>query len=244
MYIAVTGFAPIPDGTRFPVLAFADNGAAADTLTLAGVPDTGGGELTGSDTATYATYVGLAPLPAGGADFLLGAADAINVAKPAGDVVDAIDEDFHAHGQGFTLVDDAGMNKYLPNTIPVTAPADAVEVNFECTECGAVGDGGLIEAIVINGETTDAPDPGVITSPADAMPAPVDQYATFTCAFVSVDVATLSVDMMKAILGTNPTRIQTSVGRYRGAILMDTESGEWSVNVLQGHALLGWSDAP
>jgi hypothetical protein len=242
MYIRLSGFGDgataLPEAT-FPIVDVT-LGAGADTLTLFGVPDAYAG--TGDADSTYATFVGVGPVPTG-AEFLLGAADAINVAKPAGDVVDAIDEDFHAHGQNFALVDDAGMNKYLPSTVPVTPAADAVEVNFECTECGAVGDGGTIAAIVINGETTDG-DTGGVLDPSDPMPDPVTQYATFTCAFVAEDTATLSVDMMKAILGTNPTRIQTSVGRYRGSILMDTESGEWSVNVLQGHAVLGWSDKP
>jgi hypothetical protein len=240
MYISLSGFPNLPDGTRFPIVAVDE---ATDTLTLAGVP----AELTstGDADSTFATFVGVAPVP-GGAQFLLGATDVINVTKAAGGVVDMIAEEFHAHGQGFTLVDDPGANRYLPSTIPVTAPEDAVEVNFACVDagCGATGTGGLIAAIVVNGETTDAP-VGAITSPADAMPAPVTQYATFTCAFASADIATLSVDMMKAILGTHPTRIQTSVGRYRGAILPPGGGdGTWSANVLQGHAYLGWSDAP
>jgi hypothetical protein len=240
MYISLTGFPNLPDGTRFPIVAV-DEGT--DTLTLAGVP----AELTstGDADSTFATFVGLAPVP-GGAQFLLGADDTLNVTKAAGGVVDMIDEDFQAHGQGFTLLDNPGAHLYLPSTIPVTAPELAGEVNFKCdgAGCGATGSGGLIAAIVINGETTDAP-VGDITSPADAMPAPVNQYATFTCAFASSDIATLSVDMMKAILGTHPTRIQTSVGRYRGAILPPGGGdGTWSANVLQGHAYLGWSDAP
>ena len=243
MYIVLTGFAPIPDGTRFPVIAFAANGAEPDSLTLAGVPNTGG-VLTGDLDATFANYVGVAPVPAGGAQFLDDGDALINVSKAAGDVVAVIDEDFHAQGQGFTLLDDAGSMQYTPADLPF----DGSEVNFVCdgADCGAVGTGGLISAIVINGETTDAA-VGAITSPADAMPAPETQYATFTCAYIVSDTpgtktATLSADMMAAILGTSPTRIQTSVGRYRGAIL-EADDGTYSVNVLQGHSILGWSDA-
>ena len=240
MYVTLAGFTGVPADARFPVIAFADNGGGDDTLTLAGVPNTGG-EITGGATAAYSTFVGLAPVPTG-AQFLLGAADAITVAKAAGDVVGVIDEDFTAHGQGFELVDDAENNRYLPHTIPVTAAADAVEVNFECEEagCGAEGTGGDIAAIVINGETTDA-EVGPITSPADAMEPAETQYATFQCSFIGADTATLDEGAMAAILGTNPTRIQVSVGRYRGAIL-GSDDGSSSTIVLQGHQVLGWSD--
>ncbi|HEY8146883.1 MAG TPA: hypothetical protein VIG06_29585, partial [Kofleriaceae bacterium] len=233
MYMVVQGHPTIPDGSRLPIIA-QDNGA--DTLQVAGLPDVNLGA--GDADSGFATFVGVAPLPAGGAEFLLGANDAITVQKAAGDVVAAIDEDFEAHGQGFTLVDDAEMAKYGPDTIPF----DGTEVNFECDGdgCGAAGSGGLIEAIVINGETTDAP-VDAITSPATAMPDPETQYATFQCSFIGSDTATLTADMMAAILGTSPTRIQTSVGRYRGAIIA-ADDGSSSTIVLQGHALLGWSD--
>lgn len=245
MYIRLSGFGDgataLPEAT-FPIInvTLADG---PDTLTLFGVPTEYAG--TGDADSIYATFVGVGPVPTG-AQFLLGNDDQIDVTKPAGDVVGAISESFTAHGQGFTLTDDAATDKYLPSTIPVTAPADAVEVNFTCGDtCGDVGTGGTpgtINAIVINGETTDG-DTGGVLNPSDPMPDPVTQYATFTCAFISQDTATLSADMMAAILGTNPTRIQTSVGRYRGAII-EADDGSYSVNVLQGHSILGWSDAP
>lgn len=235
MYVVLTGFGAV-DGQPLPVVDFTEGGAEADTLTLAGVP---AGAVTGEAGATYSTFVGVGPVP-GGAQFLGGAADAITVQKAAGDVVAAIDEDFEAHGQGFTLLENEGMRQYLPSTIPF----DEDEVKFECDGdgCGAAGSGGLIEAIVINGETTDAP-VDAITSPATAMPNPETQYATFQCSFIGSDVAKLTPEMMAAILGTNPTRIQTSVGRYRGAIIA-ADDGSSSTIVLQGHALLGWSDPP
>ena len=234
-YVVVTGFGAV-DGAKFPVLAFTDGGGGNDTLTLAGVPAVA---LTGAAGATYSTYVGVAPVP-GGAQFLLGAADAITVTKAAGDVVGAISEDFHANGQGFTLLENDGMRQYLPSTVPF----DGNEVNFACdgADCGVDGDGGVLEALVVNGETTDG-EVGPITSPADAMPDPVTQYATFQCSFLAQDTATLSADMMAAILGTNPTRIQFTVGRYRGSIIA-ADDGTSSTIVLQGHAALGWSDAP
>jgi hypothetical protein len=235
MYIVLNGFAPVPDGTRLPILAVNEE---TDTITSIGINDAL--TVTGDANASFSTFVGVAPVPAGGAQFLGGAADAITVQKAAGDVVAAIDEDFEAHGQGFTLLEDEGMRQYLPSTIPF----DEEEVNFACDGdgCGAEGTGGLIQAIVINGETTDAP-VDAITSPADAMPAPETQYATFQCSFIGEDNAKLTADMMAAILGTNPTRIQTSVGRYRGAIIA-ADDGSSSTIVLQGHALLGWSDPP
>ena len=238
MYMVVNGHPTIPDGSRIPIIG---QDSEADTLTLFGLPDVNLGA--GDADSTFANFVGVGPVPTG-AQFLLGAADEINVQMGASDIVTAIDEDFHAQGQGFTLLDDAGSMQYTPADLPF----DGSEVNFVCdgADCGAVGTGGLISAIVINGETTDAA-VGAITSPADAMPAPETQYATFTCAYIVSDTpgtktATLSADMMAAILGTSPTRIQTSVGRYRGAIL-EADDGTYSVNVLQGHSILGWSDA-
>jgi len=234
MYLRLDGFAPVPDGTMIPILA-ADE--ATDTLTLFGVNDAL--TVTGTATATFSTLVGVGPVP-GGAQFLLGAADEINISKTAGDIVGAIDEDFAAHGQGYTLVDDADMDKYLPHTIPF----DGSEVNFACEAagCGAAGDGGVIEAVVINGQTTDGEITGPI-NPASPLPPPVDSYATFTCSFIGQNTATLSADAMAVILGTNPTRIQTSVGRYKGTIIA-AEDGTSQVVVVQGHSLLGFSDAP
>ena len=233
MYMVVQGHPTITDGSRLPIIG---QNTEADTLQLGGLP---AGDLGAGDADSgFATFVGVAPVPAGGAEFIRGAADAFTVAKAAGDVVGVIDEEFTAHGQDFALVDDAGMDKYLPHTVPF----DGSEVNFECDGdgCGAVGTGGDLAAIVINGETTDAPVDD-ITSPADAMPDPETQYATFQCSFIGGDTGTLDAGAMAAILGTSPTRIQVSVGRYRGAIL-GSDDGSSSTIVLQGHQLLGWSD--
>ena len=236
MYMVVNGHPTIPDGSRIPIIG---QDSEADTLTLFGLPDVNLGA--GDADSTFANFVGVGPVPTG-AQFLLGAADEINVQMGASDIVTAIDEDFHAQGQGFVLTDNAGMDKYLPHTLPF----DGSPVNFECADvdaCGALGTGGLISAIVINGETTDAP-VGAL-DPSDPMPDPVTQYATFQCSFIDDATppytATLDAGAMAAILGTSPTRIQTSVGRYRGAILAP-EDDESSI-ILQGHALLGWSDA-
>ncbi len=233
MYMVINGFPNIPDNTRVPIVG---QNTEADTLQLFGLPDANLGA--GDADSTFANYVGVGPVP-GGAQFLLAAGDAINVTKAAGDVVGMIDEDFHANGQGFELVEDDVMRKFLPSTVPF----DGDEVNFACMDagCGADGDGGLIEALVINGETTDGATDGL--DPSDPMPDPVTQYATFQCSFLSSDTARLNADAMAAILGTSPTRIQFSVGRYRGSII-EADDGSSSTIVLQGHALLGWSDAP
>jgi len=233
MYIMLSGFPNLPDGTKFPILAVNEE---TDTLTLFGVPD--GLVSTGDADSTFSTYVGVGPVP-GGAQFLLAGGDMIHVTKAAGDVVGMIDEDFNAHGQGFTLVDDGAMGKYLPHNVAT----DGSAVTFECADCGADGSGGVITAIVINGETTDGPLDGL--DPSDPMPDPVTQYATFQCSFFEgADPpfsGTLTADAMAAILGTNPTRIQTSVGRYKGS-LISAEDGTSSVVVLQGHSFLGWTD--
>jgi hypothetical protein len=236
MYVRLGSFNAAVDGNLLPIVGV---NTETDSLIVGG---TGGADLgTGDADSTYSLFVGVAPVPAGGAAFLLGAADAFTVQKAAGDVVGAIDEDFEAEGQGFELLDDAEMGQYLPSNIPF----DESPVTFACEGdgCGAEGSGGVLpSSIVISGETTDAPVDD-ITSPANAMPAPENQYATFQCSFIGADTGTLDAGAMAAILGTSPTRIQVSVGRYRGS-LVAAEDGSSSTIVLQGHALLGWSDPP
>ena len=231
-YMLVNGHPTIPEGSRLPIIG---QNTPADTLQVAGLPNVNLGA--GDADSTFTNFVGVGPLPTG-TQFLLGMADAISVQKAAGQVVPAIDQDFNAHGQGFQLLDDPTMAQYLPHTVPFTAG----EVNFACAAagCGAEGSGGLIEAIVINGETTDGTVEGPL-NPADPMPDPVEQYATFQCAFISSDVATMTTEMMDAILGTNPSRIQVSVGRYRGAV---ADQDQYAYNIFQGHAVLGWSTRP
>lgn len=233
MYMVVNGHPTIPDGSRIPII---DQDSAEDTLTLFGLPDVNLGA--GDADSVFATFVGVGPVP-GGAQFLRGMADTFTVQKAAGEVVAAIDEDFNAHGQGFVLVDDGDNGKYLPSNLPT----DNSAATFECTTCGDEGMGGVITAIVINGETTDAT-VGPL-DPSNPMPDPETQYATFSCSFfVTGDPpysGELTAEAMTAILGTSPTRIQTSVARYRGALLADAD-GTYSTVLLQGHSQLGWTD--
>ena len=74
------------------------------------------------------------------------------------------------------------------------------------------------------------------------MPDPVSSYATFQCSYLGADVetATIPADAMAAILGTNPTRIQISVGRLAGYPLAG-DPLEWTTNLVVGHTHLGYT---
>jgi hypothetical protein len=235
MYIQLDNFPPITDGTRIPIVAA---NPTTDTITL-GTDINDALVQAGAETSTFTTFVGYKPVP-GGNDFLT--TDEVTITKEDGDVIPEIDETLTPAGQGtFDLVDDAGMDFYLPHQIPMDA---AVDVSFHCDDCGSEGEatGGLY-AFTINGVTTD----GAIASLID-MPAPETQYATFQCSVLGTEPAaeelqtvTIPEAAMQVILDTNPTRIQTSVGHYAGYRLSSEDLTTYNVNLLVGHNKLGYS---
>src|SRR5688572_8436513 len=86
MYLRLGSFNAAVDGALLPIVGV---NVETDSLIIGG---TGGADLgTGDADSTYSLFVGVGPVPSGGAQFLLGAADAITVQKAAGDVVAAID---------------------------------------------------------------------------------------------------------------------------------------------------------
>ena len=237
MHMQLSGFPPVDevevDGV-YPIVG-ANTVGETTTLTLFGAPFTGAS--TGDADASYATYVGLGPVP-GGADFLDDGTADLTISKTAGDVVGAFEVELNASGAGLTLIDDAANDYYLPHEIPTEA---AAEVKFGCTGdgCGAAGSG-ILSAMIISGATTDGTLP-VDGDPAGiAMPDPVSQYATFTCSALGADEVAISMAAMQAILGTSPTRIQVSVGRVVGEIHA-ADDGSYQTFVLAGHSLLGFT---
>ena len=231
-YIVLSGFPLV--NAKFPIVGVDD---VTDTLQLVGVP----ADDLGDADSTYAVFIGAAPVPANAPDYVGDDTTEVHITKEAGDVIPAIDETINPAGQGFELVDDVGMGYYLPNAIP-TDGAD--EVSFHCDTCGDDGSapGGGFTAIIINGRTTD----GVLPLKGDPfgteMPDAETAYATFQCSFLGdeVDTATIPQAAMEAIMGTNPTRVQISVGRVAG-YPKSADDFTWSANVLVGHTILGYT---
>jgi hypothetical protein len=234
MTVFLVGFGPIPSDVGFGVTDVAGGG---DVLQLAGVPDTGKGGITGGADALYAGYVGAGPIPnvTAGFDFLDDGTTPVVIAKEESDLVAALDVSVPASGDGFTLA----KGSALPHEFPTAAE----EVVFTCAEkgCGAnPALTGQLHAIIINGETTDGPIDGL---PPFVMPDPVTSHATFQCAFLAApldDEATITAAAVEAILATNPTRVQVTVGRF-SAIPASAASPS---NVVVGHSLTGFTDIP
>ena len=238
MHIQLSGFPPVgevPVDGVYPITG-ANTAGETTTLTLAGAPFTGAS--TGDADATYATFVGLGPVPGGGVDFLDDGTADLTISKTAGDTVGAFEVELNASGEGFTLVNEPENDYYLPHQIPTDA---AAEVKFGCEGegCGDEG-GGILSAMIISGTTTDGTLPAEGDPAGIAMPDPVSQYATFTCSALGADEVAISMAAMEEILGTSPTRIQVSVGRVRGEIHA-ADDGSYQTFVLAGHSLLGFT---
>jgi hypothetical protein len=125
-------------------------------------------------------------------------------------------------------------------------PTTAADYTLSCDpmtgamdgQCGRT-DGGSINALIISGETTDAPI--TVADGATGMPDPVGTFATFQCAFLGLQTGTIPEAAVEAILGTNPTRIQTQV-IIAGGTIASNPNGEAVTNILLGHAVVGFTD--
>lgn len=192
---------------------------------------------------TYTTLVGEAPLPlpatdpAGGFNTFLdnGEADVVITGGASSDILDEINTTLNANGDGFTL-DGEGTD------VPWDIPVDGSAVTFSCTAggCGETG-GGIVEALVVTMETTDATPEG----PFD-MPAPESSFATVQCAFIGFPdgkEVTIPTEVMQKVMGTSPERIQVTVANAAGSIEKNADETS-SVNLLVGHALTGFSPPP
>jgi len=222
MSIRLSGFGDA-DGD-YPIVA----APAANQLQLFGIDVNG---IEGGKDATFTTFVGASPIPnAAGFNFLDAGKKPVTIAKTASDLVPAIDVSINARGEGLELV---GTQ---PHEFP-TAPAD---LTFSCdgAGCGAEpANTGLIPAMIINGVTTDAK-----VNPADPtdMPLAEGSYATFTCSALSMDTITIPEAGIEAILGTNPTRVQVTVGRVAASLVPVPDQAE--TRVVVGHSLTGFTD--
>ena len=69
------------------------------------------------------------------------------------------------------------------------------------------------------------------------MPGPVDRYATFRCIGVAtMPTVTMAEEFVEAVLGTNPTRIETRLLR------VNTNTEEPATTILVGHGMVGYTD--
>lgn len=218
MQIILDGFADAAANGRFGVVSQPANNilvianpalAAATTLT--------------ADSA-YQTLIGAGPIP-NGFDFLDDGTNDIIITKDPITNAPAIDATLTVNGEGFAL-DDASVR---PHQLPINGDAATFSCGGTGGDCGVAN--GFLKGIIVFGETTDAP---VSPSNPTAMPEPVSQYATFQCSGINAESITLDAGAMALIMGTSPTRIQTSI-TYANA-----QSG--GNNIVLSHGVVGFTD--
>lgn len=233
-YLTVGGFTNAafnsPAGQAFPIVA------QQGTTTVVVVNAAGEGQTTETITAGgFSVLNGYAPAPVGpGGDFLDDATTSVSIAKADDPDWPAIDFTTYVRGEGFALDDES----VAPHAFPSSAADIRVGCNMTNGDCGADGDGTL-EALIISGKTTDT---DVSTMPFDfIMPPATTEYATFQCAFLLADEATMPSAAVQAILDTNPTRVEMRVLRVAGTLV---EDGLNEGRILVGHGLVGHTTLP
>ena len=197
----------------------------------------------------YVLVQGAGPIPGGrsSVDFVnLGSGtDQVTISLAANaDYPSGISATVPPVGKGM-LLDGAGTgctDCAQPHQFPTTGTQT---VSFACdptlgSQTGTCGESGSFSNVllVIAGKTTD----GSLTgAPPYAMPDPVTSYATFQCTFPLATHGQIPLGAITAILGTNPTRIETAVFRFGFAQGTDSQTqNSWSV--LAGHGLIGHTD--
>jgi hypothetical protein len=230
------------DGQLFGVVARVQ-ASSVDLFTPGQVPDT----LTAPPTATFTTFIGAGPIPnPGGAYNFMTDASEVAISSEGTELVPAVEGTYTAEGEGFELVDDPENGFFLPHQLPTVAGKDPVRFGCAAEGCGLAGSGGDVTSIVINGRTTDGELLPPEEDPAGTdMPEPVGSFATFTCGFVAAPgqdaQAEISAEALAAILGTSPTRIQTSVIRSQTVLDATAGSGTAETRVIIGHSQTGFT---
>ena len=187
------------------------------------------------DGATYATFVGTGPMAnIATVDFLDDGTEDVVIEKADSDLVPGFTMTAGARGEGFILTKDST----LPHEFPMI---EADDVIFACDgkDCGAEPDqeGAQLDAIVVNGVTTDVlppikDDDGFTMLPAES------SFATFSCSMIGSDTITIPIDGVEAILGTLPLRVQVTVGRFVAQLENTDTSGS---TIVLGHSLTGFT---
>ncbi len=219
MQIVLAGFDDEAGNGRFGIVA-----QPANNILVIANPALQAVTTLAADSA-YQTLIGAGPIP-GGFDFLDDGTDNIVVTKDAITNVPAIDTTLTANGEGFSLDD----NSIRPHEIPLNGDPATFSCGGAGGTCGVAN--GILKGIIVFGETTDG-----VVSPLDptAMPDPVSTYATFQCSGIGAESITLDAGAMALILGTNPTRIQTSV-TYANAELSGANT------IVMSHGVVGFTD--
>ncbi|HTE55015.1 MAG TPA: hypothetical protein VK698_29385 [Kofleriaceae bacterium] len=230
MQIALTGFGT-QDGI-YPIREVMSD----SILRLDGIDEV----VSGDADATFSTFVGGGPIPNDvGFNFLddgiaKDAADVV-VSKDATTILPASEVAFKARGEGLTLT---GTQ---PHEFPFTTPTEDVTFTCEGDGCGTEPDQatGILDVMVINGVTTDVlpteNDDTITMLPAQ------NSYATFQCSALVGNDVTIPAAGVDAILGTNPARVQITVGRFAA---VPQSAPEYTNNVVVGHSLTGFTTAP
>ncbi len=237
------GFAPEMAGMRIFLVGFEDKGGnpADGVYPIVGVVDDETLVITdfpfaaaGVTDATYTTFVGTGPMFSfGTVDFLDDGTEDVVIDKADSDLVPGFTMTAGARGEGLFLTKDSN----LPHEFPLE-PDDII---FACDgkDCGAEPPQGtgLLEAMVVNGVTTDVlpalkDDDGFTMLPAES------SFATFSCSMLGTDTITIPLDGVEAILGTNPARVQMTVGRFIGQL---ENSGTSGSTIVMGHSLTGFT---
>jgi hypothetical protein len=232
MRIQLDGFEDKGDSADgvYPIVAFVD----AESIAITDFPF----PAAAVDGATYTTFVGTGPMANfGTVDFLDDGLEDVVIDKADSDLVPGFIMTAGARGEGFTLTEDSNQ----PHEFPIFKADDII---FACDSktkgaCGADPDEetGQIDAIIVNGITTDVlpplkDDDGFTMLPAETA------FATFSCSMIQSDSITIPIDGVEAILGTNPLRVQMTVGRFVGQLPMSETS---STTVVLGHSLTGFT---
>jgi hypothetical protein len=192
-------------------------------------------DATGEAGATFTTFVGAGPVA--GFDpiaFLDDGTEDVVITKEDSALVPGFTVTAQARGEGFFLSKASDQ----PNDFP----AVAADVTYACDgECGSdpAPGAGQLDAMVINGITTDVlpakkDDDGFTMLPAQA------SFAQFACSAIGADADSVTIPEagVEAILGTNPARIQITVGRFVAQIPGSATS---NTAVLLGHSLTGFT---
>ena len=231
MRILLVGFEDKGDSADgvYPIVDFVDE----ETIVVSDFPF----PAAAIDGATYTTLVGTGPMAhLGTVDFLDDGVEDVVIDKADSDLVPGFTMTAGARGEGFLLTKDSNQ----PHEFPFP---DADDIIFACDAkldgCGAEPDqeASQLDAFVVNGITTDVlpplkDDDGFTMLPAETA------FATFSCSMIQSDSITIPIDGVEAILGTNPLRVQMTVGRFVGQLENTDTSG---TTVVLGHSLTGFT---
>lgn len=222
-YIQIAGAATATNNGVFPIVAvggantvvYANPGSAAETLPAA---------------ATHVNLAAVGPIPSAPDPGFISndAALTVDHAMGGGNHIGAFTA---TTGVGGTVGDDIGITQNELRKLNAV-PLDGTAFTIACdgANCGTASGSILIL------RTTDAPTAGL--SPF-ALPLPVTKRVEIRCAAIGQTSVTVPAPYMALIAGQTATRVQATFIR---PTLMS--GGPATVNVISGHALVGYTNRP